>query len=961
MSAPTFTIKSQTRRARIVVVSGSFTGTPPESGTLSLTPAATPNGAVAKSGAIVFNFFNNTWSCTLAAVVYGNYAPPVATLTNPDGSTSALGWAFTLFAPNTLAPGVEPTVFLPPFAAPTFNAPTVALGTEVTTVTLQNTAGTAVTAPPFTFGQPFHVGHLAPTDFLVGKVAGGADIPLQFNVKATHPDGSVRHATISGIGPNLAAGEMKTISMVRSATGASTAPLASPAFTAQGFSSWVNVYFGTTLFSAAVNERLSAGIATSSAWIGGEIATEYSVMMPFKDDTGAQHPDLTVQFNVRYYPAKNAAKIDVTLEHTKAYSAISDLVYSGAIRVGGISRFNILKPGTVEPLVHFPTARWKKTLWFNNDNPVHVRHNIDYLIDSRAIPNYDRRVVISEEILAEYAAALPGPKFGPMGEARFQRAMGTTGGRPDLGLAPDSYAAAVLSMDPRAIAMMLASADAGGSWSIHRRDTSVGPRNGKPIDLQYWPYTTILGGASDAKNPATGVSEKFPGAVDSTTPFMPDSSHQPAFAYIPYLLTGDFYYLEELHFWNNYNSCKENPGYRLYELGLTTREQLRGQGWCMRTLAQSAYITPDTHHSKQFFRYLLDNNLDYYNRTYTDSPDSNKLGIIINGPSFNYDVIEPNTGIPPWMDDFFTQSIGLVAELGFPEALRLLRWKAKFQVGRMIAPGVCFVDACMYAIAARDTETSPIYTTLAQCMQRTISAERYAMPCNSPERLAQYILETGNDRTVLSEITGYASSTEGYPSNFQPALAYAAESGGYPDGDLAWDLFDTRSVKPNYGRSPQFAIVPRSFTAFEAPPPPPPPPPPPDDPGELQARYSRPIADLIPGGWVPSSGLALAAMIDEPAPGDSDFITASAPGTTEIALQPLNNPGLYNGQAVRYQAWDAASGGLTINLKQGGTLIAQWHHASLPTAPTEFVRYLLPEETARITDYTDLRCSFVAI
>jgi hypothetical protein len=42
----------------------------------------------------------------------------------------------------------------------------------------------------------------------------------------------------------------------------------------------------------------------------------------------------------------------------------------------------------------------------------------------------------------------------------------------------------------------------------------------------------------------------------------------------------------------------------------------------------------------------------------------------------------------------------------------------------------------------------------------------------------------------------------------QPALAYAADALGQP-GKNAWSVFMTRSVKPNYGTAPQFAIVPR--------------------------------------------------------------------------------------------------------------------------------------------------------
>jgi hypothetical protein len=63
-------------------------------------------------------------------------------------------------------------------------------------------------------------------------------------------------------------------------------------------------------------------------------------------------------------------------------------------------------------------------------------------------------------------------------------------------------------------------------------------------------------------------------------------------------------------------------------------------------------------------------------------------------------------------------------------------------------------------------------------------------------------------------MTGYSSSTSGMPSNLQPALAYAADAGGKA-GREAWQRFMARSVKPDYGTAPQFAIVPRTLRKDE--------------------------------------------------------------------------------------------------------------------------------------------------
>ncbi|WP_334666818.1 hypothetical protein, partial [Streptomyces cyaneofuscatus] len=59
-------------------------------------------------------------------------------------------------------------------------------------------------------------------------------------------------------------------------------------------------------------------------------------------------------------------------------------------------------------------------------------------------------------------------------------------------------------------------------------------------------------------------------------------------------------------------------------------------------------------------------------------------------------------------------------------------------------------------------------------------------------------------------MTGYAESPLGYPANMQPALAVAATPDwNVPQAAEAWERFEGRAVKPDYGKAPQWAIIPR--------------------------------------------------------------------------------------------------------------------------------------------------------
>ena len=50
------------------------------------------------------------------------------------------------------------------------------------------------------------------------------------------------------------------------------------------------------------------------------------------------------------------------------------------------------------------------------------------------------------------------------------------------------------------------------------------------------------------------------------SPLIPDDAHQPSIAYVPYLITGDRYYAEEMAFWANYSMLRTYPAERCLEI-----------------------------------------------------------------------------------------------------------------------------------------------------------------------------------------------------------------------------------------------------------------------------------------------------------------------------------------------------------------------------------------------------------
>jgi hypothetical protein len=719
----------------------------------------------------------------------GSSATPMA-----DGAPARPAVAAVVAPSVTSVPSSLPGAVAAPAGTVTAPLITTSLSsTAVTDVRIENTnAQVALSSQPLTFGQVFAPGHVLPVNSLIGRLEDGTVVPLQADVKALHPDGSVRHAIISAVLPSLGAGQVRTVSIEKS----DTAPVAKvytvDDMMGSGFGASVHATINGVEYAAFADDALKEAV-NPKTWLSGPIVTEWLVSAPLTTNAGVAHPHLSARFAVRWYSALNKIRVDMTVENDWAYEpAPQNFTYDAKVLVAAKPVY------TKAALTHLHHARWRKVFWFNGEAPqVHVKHNTAYLIGTRALPNYDQTLVIPESSLASLKTRWTGAITEPMAVGLVNSYMPSTGGRDDIGLLPGWAAQYLLSMDKRAKDVTLGTADLAGSWSSHYRDRNTD----QPVSLVDYPYMTILGRSTDTMNPVTRKYEAFPNCATTTacaTPNTHDTSHQPSFAYLPYLLTGDYYYLEELQFWAMYNVFSSNPGYRQNVKGLFQSDQVRGQAWALRTVAEAAYITPDNDRLKSHLSGFVNSNLDWYNSTYTNNATANALGVVINGYSIVY---SNGTGLAPWQDDFFTSAVGHTADLGFKEAEALLRWKSKFPMGRMTGAGSCWITAAMYSMIIRDSQTSPIYSTIGEAFRASQTAAFNALACNSPEMAASLGLKVG-------EMTGYSSEVAGYPSNMQPGLAYAADVNGAA-GKAAWTLFMSRSVKPNYALAPQFAIVPR--------------------------------------------------------------------------------------------------------------------------------------------------------
>lgn len=659
---------------------------------------------------------------------------------------------------------------------------------------LVSTSAAAQTAVPVTFAQVFAPGAVPAGSGLTATV-GGLSVPLQVDAKARHADGSLRHAVLSFQAPGLAATARQPIALSLGAAASRAGPTA-PGLLATAFDARVTLSVAGVAYTASARDALTS---PGTPWLSGPVVSEWLLAAPLRTSGGQAHPHLMAYFHVRAYQGYTRARVDVIIENIWAYEPNPrNFTYDLAVTVGG----NPVLQQT--GLKHFQQARWRKTFWWGGVPAAYVHQDARYLINTGAVANYDPVVRVPESILAGLGADWTGAKIQLMNVGELTAYMPSTGGRIEIGPLPGWAVIYLLTQDPRAAAVTYGTADLAGTWGIHYRDKNTG----RPVSLDDYPYMTLLGRPGDTVNPGTGRSEAFPDCSgDCDSPFVPDSAHQPSLAYLPYVLTGDAYYLDELHFWANYNMLQHNPYYREFAQGLIKPDQIRGQAWSLRELGYAAYITPDAHPLKTYFVGKLNYNIAWFNTQYVNGPSANAYGVVTHGYAFAYN---NGAGVAPWQDDFFTWSIGHLVDMGFDSVRPFLTFKARFPIARMIDPGYCWIYGANYSLNLRPTGSGPLYANWSQVYAANVAADERALACGGAAMGQALGLQAG-------EMTGYSSSPTGYPSNMQPALAVAAQAGG-ADGQAAWQRFMARSVKPDYGSEPQFAIVPR----LGAPPPPPP-------------------------------------------------------------------------------------------------------------------------------------------
>lgn len=719
------------------------------------------------------------------------------------------------------------------------------------TITIFDTSGTVQMNRPVSVARAFRQGDIP--NFAQASVNGVA-VTTQTDVKNRWADGSVKFAIVSFVVPSIPANGSVPVTFTNQASGNNTGFLTQSQMLAAGFNFDATIQMtGAVIRSISARAMLSAG--NVRYWLQGPVVTAViiedrttarSYDTDFGDGSKALHPI----FEAWFYPQNNSVDLGYTIENTWASTTTSnsmrDETYSLVLQAGNTSPTTKF---TQASFTHIGKSRWHKRFWVGTAPPtIRVDHNIRYGVQSGAIPNYDTNVVIDPAVITNYYSSwqtanqtIPG---GASRIGNYDKALAAAGAHPWIGLMNTWDTLYLLTMDDRMLAAMLGNADLAGRIPIWLREADQLAGTGDFYDLPFSGSVSTFGRpiSINARRKVTledltiitcsggiGTDKINTGTItdDGWNGYNLGLAHLPDFAYVPYLLTGRYYYLEQLQMEAAYAvgsklGCDELPYNRQAEAGFFHNE-IRGDAWGFRTTAYAAFISSDGTPEKAYFEDKLGNNIaewegqrdlpisntsdqtywNFGNQQNRDADGPSPLGVWADrNPAFVQAPLRTDgylaSAASPWEENFLLCAIGMAKQFGYPTDT-LLRFMAKTRFHNLLDPASLKYLIEQYRIPAKLASTN-----------------------NWIQTWADY---TNSYSPIPSAWTSLDNAEHGYPFIALAALSFLSSYtvDGY-SGQQAWTLY--KAEKPVQSlfatESPKWAILPMTAVVSTTSPPNPP-------------------------------------------------------------------------------------------------------------------------------------------
>jgi hypothetical protein len=645
----------------------------------------------------------------------------------------------------------------------------------------------------WTFGHAFKQGDVKATEYIT------ATGPTQFQAEVRNrwSDGSVKYAVLSGIGGTAVA---LSATGTTPATGevALTDPQASVTFTG----GVTGTYACPTTNTVGAWNKAAATLVRK---IAGPVMTERHYYVPTTD------AHVAVWFYVRSYVGA-ATEVETVIENGWFNVATPTAkTYTAVVSVGGSTRY------TATNLTHYHHSRWSRVDWVGTDPVITPVHSGAYLRSTKLVPNYGFASPTAAAWSANgqvdtWGAPVNSENPAPFAQANFPSSMGDYGYDETIGLLPRLDALYVTSQNVVAYRSMVGNARSWGRYSVHYRDETTGRPFKVSAPAGNAGYATTIGFADGGttKYGTEAGTVNLPVTSGSYVTITP--THCPAPAYLAYLITGRWQFMENCQFLATFNwlcvpSTRQGASGVFVPSGgaMTTR----GAAWSWRTLGMAACITPDASTGldgglKTEFVGMCTGNASYYRTTYVGGSSDNGIGGVA-----QYGAA---ADARPWMQDFLVATVGFVSDLGVMssgnQAIhdQFRDWQYKWIVGRFGATTAtyCWQDAAQYAFLLEPPGQSHIPANYYDVWGDLYLANNLGATCSL----------SGDAHTGY----GVWDMVTSYWANLTPGLAYAVQhsaSGASAAFGLLSNCASYQSVAVNSGvyggfhNNPMWGVVPR--------------------------------------------------------------------------------------------------------------------------------------------------------
>jgi hypothetical protein len=528
-----------------------------------------------------------------------------------------------------------------------------------------------------------------------GAAMGGVKLgafPTQTDIKKTWSDGSIRFAIVSADVTNGGTYDVFPDVHVPGAY----AP------------TWPQVSVDFTIGGQAYTASLPA-LTNADPWLSGPVVHESrAIVVP--SSGGQQHPLLRVIFDVRSYAA-GGQRVDIAVDNVKDIAAGNSVAYDVAVRVGNSVAYQ--RSG----VQHAYLTRWRKTVVANNLVESAVTPDFEPFHLSGYVPRF-----LSTVANASYPS-LTGTKYDILDFGDLSRYMGQAGGRPEIAPLPYWTAQYIVHKNASQRAYLMKHADLSGSWSGH-----ISNPDGSSIKITDRPMYWLDG--RGPQSGADGPKASSGGSIIGGTDFL-ENAHIPSLNFIPYMITGDRWHLDQMKYWADFAVLWTWPwdGNWPRTGGLLNQNQIRGIGWGLRLIAEAAASAPDNDPAGAYFSSIAQTNVSWLDNYAATNVAPGGFPEIL----FWRDKGVPGVpSVPMWMLSYVSYAVYHAQQLGFSTNNKFIDRVAKFQVRlfNSTAEGLPPTHAAPYYLVFGNG-TSPnfnMFNTLAEVYAATFPSGVQAQP-----------------------------------------------------------------------------------------------------------------------------------------------------------------------------------------------------------------------------------------